>query len=71
MYPLIRRLLFRLNPEGVHTYTLNLLRLVGALPPLGALLKAVFQAPAAPVEAAAQPPINRIRLSLKFTAAMG
>jgi dihydroorotate dehydrogenase len=61
MYPQVRRLLFRLDPEGVHTYTLNVLRLVGALPPLGALLKAAFQAPAAPVEA----------FGLRFTNSVG
>jgi dihydroorotate dehydrogenase len=51
MYSRLRPLLFRLDPERAHAYTLHLLRLVGALPPLSALLKAWFAAPALPVQA--------------------
>ncbi len=47
----VRPLLFRLEPESAHTYTLHLMRLVGALPPLGALLRAGFAAPTVPVDA--------------------
>jgi dihydroorotate dehydrogenase len=50
MYSRLRPLLFRLDPESAHAYTLQLLRLVGSFPLLGALLKAWFAAPALPVE---------------------
>jgi dihydroorotate dehydrogenase len=49
MYSRLRPLLFRLDPERAHAYTLSLLCLVGALPPLGALLKDYFAAPPAPL----------------------
>ncbi len=42
MYATIRRLLFRIDPERVHSLTLQLLALAGALPPLRALLRALF-----------------------------
>lgn len=45
MYPALRPLLFRLDPEHAHHLTLKLLRLAGALPPVRALLRAVFNAP--------------------------
>jgi dihydroorotate dehydrogenase len=38
VYPLLRPLLFRADPERAHTATLHLLRLAGRLPPLRALL---------------------------------
>ncbi len=39
MYPFLRSLLFRLPPEVAHGFTLQLLRLVGALPPLRAVVQ--------------------------------
>lgn len=51
MYPLLRPLLFRLDPEHAHALTLQLIRLAGRLPPLGALLRAWFQCPQKPVQA--------------------
>jgi dihydroorotate dehydrogenase len=44
MYTHLRPLLFKLDPEGVHTATIGLLRLVGALPPIRGLLRAAFSA---------------------------
>lgn len=51
MYPLIRALLFRLDPELAHGITLQLIRLAGALAPVRALLRAWFAVPPRPVEA--------------------
>lgn len=51
MYSLFRRFLFRLDPEQAHTLTLRLVRLVGALSPLSASLRMIFNAPEHPVQA--------------------
>jgi len=51
IYPPLRSILFRLDPELAHALTLNLLRLAGALPPMRAILRAWFSAPARPVHA--------------------
>ena len=50
MYPLLRPLLFRLDPETAHGLTLRLIRL-GAYPPFAALLRGLYAAPEKPVEA--------------------
>jgi len=50
MYRLFRPLLFRLDPESAHQFTLQLLRL-GGLPPFSAMLHAMYAAPDKPVEA--------------------
>jgi dihydroorotate dehydrogenase len=50
MYDRIRRLLFHLPPEQAHALTLQGLRLLGALPPLGVLLRSVQEIPDWPVE---------------------
>ncbi len=50
MYPFIRPLLFRLDPERAHTLTLQLIRL-GRYQPLTAVLQALYAAPEKPVEA--------------------
>ena len=50
MYPAFRSLLFRLDPERAHALTLNLMRLVGGLPPLGGLVRGWFAAPPRPVQ---------------------
>lgn len=42
MYPFLRPFLFRLDPERAHSLTLGLLRLVGGIPPLGALVRRFF-----------------------------
>ena len=51
MYSRLRPYLFRLAPEQAHALTLGLLRLVGALPPLQALIKKMYPAQPKPVEA--------------------
>jgi dihydroorotate dehydrogenase len=51
MYPAFRRLLFRLEPEQAHALTLGLVRLAGQLPPVRAVLRALFSVPARPVRA--------------------
>ena len=43
MYRLIRPMLFRIDPERVHHLTLNLIGLAGSLPPVYALLRAMFE----------------------------
>lgn len=50
MYPLIRPLLFSLDPETAHELTLHLVRL-GGYPPFRSILQAFFKAPQKPVEA--------------------
>jgi dihydroorotate dehydrogenase len=50
-YPFFRWLLFRLDAERAHILTLNLMRLVGSLPPLRAILRAAFVAPQKPLQA--------------------
>ena len=47
MYHALRPLIYRLPPEQAHTITLALLRFSGALPPISALLRALFR-PARP-----------------------
>jgi dihydroorotate dehydrogenase len=49
IYPLLRSLLFRLNPESAHALTINLLRFVGGLFPLRILLSALYSIPQDPV----------------------
>ena len=51
IYPRVRRLLFRLEPERAHGLTLGLLRLAGALPPVRLALRRLFAVPASPVQA--------------------
>jgi dihydroorotate dehydrogenase len=51
VYPFFRWLLFRLDAEQAHALTLDLMRLVGAIPPLQAILRAGFGAPQKPVQA--------------------
>lgn len=48
MYPAIRNVLFHLEPELVHHLTLRLIRLVGKLPPLASLVRAMVHPPACP-----------------------
>lgn len=51
MYPLLRPVLFRLEPERAHSLTLSLLRIAAWLPPLRAGLRAWFRGPQKAVEA--------------------
>jgi len=51
MYPLIRPLIFKLQPETAHHLTLQLIRLAGLVPPARWLLEALYTPPEKPVEA--------------------
>jgi dihydroorotate dehydrogenase len=51
MYPLLRLLLFSLDPETAHRLSLLLLRLAGRLPPARHWLAAAFAPPSKPVRA--------------------
>lgn len=51
MYPLLRPLLFRLDPEFAHALTIQLLRLAGASPGVAGLIRAWLRVPSRPVEA--------------------
>jgi len=51
MYPLLRPLLFRLDPETAHAVTLQALRLAGNFPPSNWFLTQFFKAPSKPVQA--------------------
>ena len=51
IYPLIRPLLFKLDPEVAHRLTLNLVRLSGMIPPVDWALARFFQAQPKPVQA--------------------
>jgi len=50
MYPILRPLLFRLNPEVAHQLTLQALRLAGSFPPSNWFLTQLYKSPAKPVE---------------------
>ena len=51
LYPPVRSLLFRLDPEDAHHLTLQLVRLAGILAPVRWLLQGIYYAPQKPVEA--------------------
>lgn len=51
MYPLVRQLLFRFDPELVHGFTLYLMKLVGDFRPFGRLLRRLYAVPPKPVDA--------------------
>lgn len=51
MYGLLRRLLFRLEPERAHALALGAIRVAGAVAPLRSLLRAIYSVPSRPVEA--------------------
>ena len=50
MYSLLRALLFRLDPESAHQFTLQLLRL-GGNEPIYSILRNIYSAPSRPVQA--------------------
>ncbi len=50
MYPRLRRILFRLDPEVAHHLTLNALRLAGNFPPSYWFLSQLYKAPPKPVQ---------------------
>lgn len=49
MWPLMRPLLFALDPERAHGLAISALRLAGAVPPLAGLIGLAYRAPARPV----------------------
>jgi dihydroorotate dehydrogenase len=51
MYPLLRSLLFKLDPELAHALTLRLVGLAGRIPPSRWMLEKMFTPPAKPVQA--------------------
>jgi dihydroorotate dehydrogenase len=51
MYPILRSLLFRLDPETAHQVTLQAIRFAGNVPPSRWLLTQLYEAPAKPVQA--------------------
>ena len=51
MYPSLRPLLFRLDPERAHALTLSALRFTGKLAPLRWLFTQQYRTPSKPVEA--------------------
>jgi dihydroorotate dehydrogenase len=51
MYPLLRPLLFRLDPETAHAVTLQALRFAGNFPPSNWFLTQLYKAPSKPVQA--------------------
>jgi dihydroorotate dehydrogenase len=51
MYPLLRSLLFKIDPELTHALTLRLVGLTGRIPPSRWMLEKMFTPPARPVQA--------------------
>jgi dihydroorotate dehydrogenase len=51
MYPLLRSLLFKIDPELAHALTLRLVGLTGRIPPSRWMLEKMFTPPARPVQA--------------------
>jgi dihydroorotate dehydrogenase len=51
MYPWLRPLLFRLNPEAAHHFTLNVLRYAGNFSPSNWLISQLYKVPSKPVQA--------------------
>jgi dihydroorotate dehydrogenase len=51
IYPFFRSLLFRLEPEQAHLLTLYLIRLVGGISPLRAVVRQQFKTGSAPIQA--------------------
>jgi dihydroorotate dehydrogenase len=49
MYPFFRKVLFQLDPERAHAYTLNALRFAGSFPPSRWILQAIYSTPSKPV----------------------
>ncbi len=66
IYPLIRELLFQLNPEKAHQLTLSAVRLAGELQPIRAILQRIYTAPAKLVQAFGLSFINPIGLAAGY-----
>jgi dihydroorotate dehydrogenase len=66
LYPLLRPLLFRLEPERAHALSIAALRLVGAVPPLRALQRRLLPRVEDPVEARGLLFPNRVGLAAGY-----
>ncbi len=49
-YSLIRKILFKFDPEGMHHLTLQLIGLAGNIPPIATILRSIYYAPPQPVQ---------------------
>jgi dihydroorotate dehydrogenase len=66
IYPLLRTLLFQLDPEYAHQLTLRIVRLAGEIPPVNALLRLIYNAPHRPVQAFGINFVNPIGLAAGY-----
>ena len=66
IYPRVRSLLFRLNPEVAHALTINLLRFVGGFLPLRMLVSALYSIPQDPVSVFGLQFPNRLGLAAGY-----
>jgi dihydroorotate dehydrogenase len=66
MYPLIRSVLFRLDPEKAHGLTINAIRIAGSLPLIRFVLHRIYSAPPKPVQAFGLNFINPIGLAAGY-----
>ena len=66
IYPIIRALLFKLDPERAHHLTLNLIHLAGGIQPVNWILRRMFTAPQQPVQAFGLNFINPIGLAAGY-----
>jgi dihydroorotate dehydrogenase len=66
VYRVFRSLLFRLDPEVAHHLTLQLIRIVGLLPPVGSLVRAMFAGPDHPVHAFGLSFVNPVGLAAGY-----
>lgn len=66
MYPLLRSLLFRFDPETAHALSLRALNVVGALPPLRGAVRALAAAGKRPVHAFGLTFHNRVGLAAGY-----
>lgn len=66
IYPLLRALLFQINPEYAHKLTLSAMRIAGEIRPINALLHSIYNAPHHPVHAFGLNFINPIGLAAGY-----
>jgi dihydroorotate dehydrogenase len=66
LYPFVRDLLFRFDPETVHKLTLSLIGFCGRVSPLAALLRAVYTEASHPVECFGLTFPNRVGLAAGY-----
>lgn len=66
LYPFLREILFRFDPEFVHKLTLNIIGLCGRIPPIAFLLKRLYSLPPQPVECFGLTFPNRVGLAAGY-----